>query len=93
MNPISFFEVLVGMIGVLMSIGYFPQAFRIWQKKSSADVSVSTYVILSLGTFVWVIYGVLIWDMTIIFGFSVGVIGSWLMLGLTLYYRNRPERS
>ncbi|MBI2013381.1 MAG: hypothetical protein HYS87_00940 [Candidatus Colwellbacteria bacterium] len=69
-----------------MSIGYLPQAYKIIKTKSAEDVSVITYLILSIGTLVWTIYGIQIRDLPIIIGFSIGVFGSWLVLGATLYY-------
>lgn len=72
-----------------MSFGYFPQALRIWRDKSAADISILTYAIFSVGTAIWLTYGFVTGDPVIIASFAVGVIGSWLVLGLTLYFRRR----
>lgn len=50
-----------------------------------------TFVIFSVGTLTWLVYGILLKDFTIIFGFVIGVIGSWSVLLLSLKYKNKKE--
>lgn len=83
------FEIVVTILGIMMSMAYFPQAFKIWKNKSSKDVSITSYVVFSLGTLVWTIYGIHVNDPVIILSFGVGVIGSWSVLSLSIFYKNR----
>ena len=83
------FKLLVTIMGVLMSFAYFPQAYNIWKNKSAENISIPTYIIFSLGTLTWFIYGIVIQDMIIIISFIIGVIGSWSVLTLTLKYRKK----
>ncbi len=80
-------ETIVAILGIVMSLGYFPQAYRIYQKKDAEDVSLVTFIIFAVGTFVWTIYGIVLRDWVLIAGFVVGVVGSWSVLWLTIYYR------
>ncbi|MBW2982730.1 hypothetical protein KY327_00330 [Candidatus Woesearchaeota archaeon] len=80
-------EVVASVFGVLMSFGHWLQAWRLWQRKSSHDVSLWTYVIFSLGTSVWLAYGLVLGAWPIIIGFGFGVGGSVLSLILILKYR------
>jgi MtN3 and saliva related transmembrane protein len=80
-------ETIVTALGVAMSLGYFPQAYRIWQKKDAEEVSLVTFGIFAVGTFVWTVYGVVLGDPVIIASFAVGVVGSWTVLGLAIRYR------
>ena len=82
------FKVFVTIIGIGMSVGYFPQAYKIWKLKSSREISLIQYTILGIGTTTWFIYGLLLKDPVIISGFGAGVIGSWGCLIFALYYRN-----
>lgn len=79
--------VLVSAAGVLLSFGYYPQAYRIWRKKSAEDISIPAYIVLVLGTNIYLAYGLYRRDIVLISGFLLGAIGSWLILFLTLYYR------
>ena len=75
-------------VGFLLSLGYYPQIYRIWKTKSVEDLSVVTYLIFAIGTTV-LLYGLYKNDIAIVGSFLMGSIGSWLVLLLTLYYRNR----
>ena len=81
---------LATLMGIVMSIGYYPQAYRIWKTKSAKDISLSSFVIFVAGTTTWFLYGFYLGDKVIMASFSLGVIGSWFVLLLTLRYR-RPR--
>ena len=83
------FQTFVTIMGVVMSIGYFPQAYKILKSKSAVNISIPTFVIFAIGTLTWLIYGILIKDITIILGFVIGVIGSWSVLFLSIIYKNK----
>jgi MtN3 and saliva related transmembrane protein len=90
---LEIFNLIVPVVGVLMSVGYFPQALRIIRNKSAKDVSLLMYIIMAVGTWVWLLYGILIGSITIILGFVVGVIGSNLVLALKLVYDRKSRRN
>lgn len=74
-------------MGFLMSLSYFLQAWEIYKNKSSKNVSMPFFIIFSLGSFIWLIYGMSIKDIPIILSFGAGVTGSWLVLTLIFVYR------
>ncbi len=74
-----------------MSLGYYPQAYRIWKNKSAKDVSLITFTIFGLGTLTWLLYGLYLKDLPIIISFLMGVVGSWLVFALTILYRSRNK--
>ena len=88
---ISFIKVFATIMGVIMSLGYFPQAYKVYKNKSSRDISITAFVIFSLGTLTWFIYGLVFRDIPIILGFVLGVIGSWLVLILSLIYKKKRK--
>ena len=81
------FTVFVSFIGVLMSLGYYPQAYTIWKNKSAQNVSIITFFIFSIGTLTWLIYGIKNNDIPVIASFGLGVVGSWLVLSLSIFYK------
>lgn len=72
-----------------MSLGYYPQAYKIWKTKSSKDISIPAFIIFSSGTLTWFVYGLVIKDFPIIVGFVLGVIGSLAILILSLKYKDK----
>ncbi len=81
------FKVFVTIMGIVMSLGYYPQAYKVWKNKSAENISIPAFVIFSLGTLTWFIYGLVINDLPIIVSFVLGVVGSWAVLILTLVYK------
>ena len=89
---LNIIKVLATIMGIVMSLGYFPQAYKIYKNKSSKDISISAFIIFSLGTLTWLIYGWVMNDVPIILGFIFGVFGSWLVLALALIYKKRKAK-
>ena len=85
----NWFEVLVSIAGVVFSVGYFPQAYKIIKNKSSKNISIMTYAIFSICATIWLVYGFVSKSATIIWGFIFGVIGAWLVLILSIIYRKK----
>ena len=88
----NFFKVLTTIVGIVMSIGYFPQAYRLYKTKSAENISLVSFVIFALGTLIRTLYGFFIHDLVLILSFIVGVIGSWLVLFLSIKYRLQANR-
>ena len=84
---------VVTIVGFALSVAYYPQAWRIWKNRSSADVSISSYVLFAVGTSTWLFYGFYKNDIPIIASFLLGALGSWLVLLLTLYFRRKNVKS
>ena len=80
-------QIITIITSIAMSAGYFPQAYKIWKLKSAREISLTNGIVLSIGTMIWLIYGISIKDWVIIISFIIGVIGSWTVLALTLRYR------
>lgn len=76
-------------MGIVISWGYYFQAYNIVKNKSAKDVSLVSYLIFAIGTLTWLVYGFYLMDWTIILGFLFGVVGSWLVLVLIILYRNK----
>ena len=83
------FKIFVTVMGIVMSLGYYPQAYKIWKNKSAKNISLSAFVIFASGTAIWSIYGFVINDPIIIVSFVFGAIGSWTALILALIYKNK----
>lgn len=82
-------QLLATIMGIVMSLGYYPQAYRIYKTKSAKNVSLSSFVIFGIGTLTWLMYGIYLMDWVIILSFGLGVIGSWSVLILSLIYKNQ----
>lgn len=84
---LNFFKVLTTIVGIVMSVGYFPQAYRLYKTKSADNISLVSFTIFAIGTLIWTLYGVVMHDLVLILSFIVGVVGSWSVLFLAIKYR------
>lgn len=82
-------EILASIMGILMSLGYYPQAYKIIKNKSSENISLISYSLFALGTLTWLVYGLSINSIPIILSFALGVVGSWLVLILSITYSKK----
>jgi MtN3 and saliva related transmembrane protein len=48
---------LATVFGVVNGFANFPQIYKIFKKKSAKDIAAITYMILTVGTVVWLLYG------------------------------------
>jgi len=87
----KYFQIFVTFAGIMMSLSYYPQAYKIWKNKAADQISVSSYLILAIGGTTWLLYGILLRDFTIFSGFILGCIGAWLVVILTLIFKKRTR--
>lgn len=60
-------NLIIGIIaGALCTISFLPQVARILRTRNTKDLSLSTFLIFSLGICLWLIYGLLIKDIPVI---------------------------
>lgn len=77
MSVLSF---LATVFGSAMALANYPQAFRIFKRKSAGDISILTYSILFVGAIVWVLYGIEIQSSPIIISNALGTTGVFLTI-------------
>ena len=76
---------LATIFGVVNGFANFPQIYKIFKTKKAGDLSVLTYIILTVGTIVWILYGIeikntpiLIMNGLALFEFILIIIGMFL---------------
>jgi len=72
--------------GMLTTIAFLPQVVKSWKTKRTDDVSVVMYVVLVIGVFLWLIYGLMIRDLPLILANLVAFIFTFFVLMLKIKY-------
>jgi MtN3 and saliva related transmembrane protein len=58
---------LIGLLaGCLTTIAFVPQVVRVWRTRSTTDISLGMFGLMSLGVFMWLVYGLMLGDIPII---------------------------
>lgn len=74
---------IIGFIAAIFTTsGFLPQAYKIIRTRSTKDISLTMYMVLEIGTLLWLIYGILImqWPIIIANAISLSLISTILML-------------
>jgi MtN3 and saliva related transmembrane protein len=75
--------------GALSCTTFIPQVVKTYKSKSAKDVSMAMFIIAAVSTFLWLIYGLLIDSISLIFTNAIVVVLSLVMLYLKLKFRNK----
>ena len=72
---------LLGLLaGALTTIAFLPQVLKTWRTKSTEDISAVMFITFCLGLLLWLIYGLLINSLPIIFANALTLIFSSIIL-------------
>lgn len=62
----------LGLIAATLTTSAFvPQVYKAWKHRSTRDISLSMYLVLSVGLILWMIYGVFIESLPVILANSI----------------------
>jgi len=85
---------LVGAVAAVCTTGAFvPQVVRVWRLRSAGEISLATFSIFALGTFVWLIYGLLIDSWPVIVANAVTFVLAISIVVLKLRYDRAVRRA
>lgn len=70
MEPIT----LLGLsAGTLTTAAFVPQVLKVWRTRSTRDISILTFAALTVGTALWLTYGILAGDLPLVAANSVSL--------------------
>jgi MtN3 and saliva related transmembrane protein len=80
-------EILGLVAATITTAGFVPQVLKIWKDKSTKDISLNMYLLLTLGLFLWFIYGIAIESLPVILSNGITLILVLSIIGLKLKYK------
>jgi len=82
------YTALIGFLAAtLTTISFLPQVIKVWQTKSTQDISLGMFLLFSGGVFLWLIYGILIQDWAVFLANFVTLILASIILVFKLKYK------
>ena len=79
---------LATIFGVINGFANFPQIYKIFKTRSAKDISIITYIILTIGTIIWIFYGLEIMNIPILTMNGLALIEFiFILVGCYLYGR------
>lgn len=83
----------VGSVAAVCTTAAFvPQVVRVHRLKSAAEISLTTFLVFSVGTGTWLIYGLLVRSLPIIFANGITLILALALVSLKLSYDRAARR-
>lgn len=90
MTPLG---MLATFVGVFLGLANLPQAFKVFQRKSADDLSLTTYLIFLVGSVIWILYGLEIKSIPVIIPNSLGLVSTCIVLwGYYLYGGTKKKK-
>ena len=71
--------------GCLTTISLFPQIIKTYRTRSTTDISLVMFIILSIGSIMWLIYAIIRYNLPMIISNSITMILSFIMIYLKIY--------
>ena len=88
MSVLEFLKQYLGYIaGFLTTISFLPQVIKVWNTKSTRDISLGMFLIFTIGVFFWLIYGFLIENKSLIVANIITLILSLLILFAKILFK------
>tara|TARA_B100001939_G_C16381212_1_gene380019 strand:+ start:81 stop:341 length:261 start_codon:yes stop_codon:yes gene_type:complete len=69
------------------TFAFLPQAIKVYQTKSTKDISLYMFLIFTIGVLSWLIYGIIIKDLPVILANAVTLILSFFILIYKLRFK------
>ena len=73
-------EILGMVAGTISSITFLPQVIKTWQTKSAKDISLWMFLLVTCSVILWLIYGIYLKSIPIIYTNSAVLLMSLIML-------------
>ena len=84
-------ETLGLMAGTLTTASFIPQVWKIWKTRSVRDLSWGMATVFSMGTFLWLMYGVVVTSPSIIVANAITFVLSLAICVMKLRFDKHPS--
>ena len=91
MSDSNYIDMFGFLAALLTTIAFLPQVYKTWQTKSADDVSLVMLILFIIGLICWIIYGIKINSIPILFANIFTLIFNLSILILKITYRKNNE--
>jgi len=79
---------MLGLVaGLLTTASFLPQVIKSWRSRRTQDISLVTFLVLSGGTLLWLLYGIIKNDIPIILANGITFILVMIIIALKIKYK------
>jgi MtN3 and saliva related transmembrane protein len=77
-------DLLGAIAGILTTLAFVPQVWRVWKTRSTRDISLGMYLVFTAGVGFWLAYGLVLGAWPIVVANSVTLMLTGTVLALKL---------
>jgi MtN3 and saliva related transmembrane protein len=81
------FEIIGLLAAVLTTSAFVPQVYKTWKAKSAESLSLTMFLVFFVGVILWLIYGIHIKSLAMIFANTVTGILALLLIFFKIRYK------
>jgi MtN3 and saliva related transmembrane protein len=80
----------IGMLAaVCTTVSFVPQLIRVWRLRSAREISLTMFLVFSLGTVLWLVYGIAIRSVPVMLANAVTLALSLAILAMKVRFGSR----
>lgn len=83
----NYIEIIGLAAAAITTTGFVPQVYKIWRERSTKDISLNMYLLLSLGLSLWLVYGFSIESLPVILANGITLLLVLCIIFLKLKYK------
>lgn len=53
----KYFEIIGFLAAILTTVAFFPQVIKVYKTQNTQSISLSMYIVFSIGILLWLVYG------------------------------------
>jgi MtN3 and saliva related transmembrane protein len=81
---------IIGLIAaVLTTSAFLPQVYKTWKTKDVSALSLPMLILFFVGIVLWLIYGVYIESLSMIFANAITIVSAFLLIYFKFKYQNK----
>ncbi|MDA9027134.1 SemiSWEET transporter [Flavobacteriaceae bacterium] len=89
MDNIDNIEVIGLIAASLTTYAFLPQVYKTWKTKDVSGFSLPTFSLFFIGIIFWLVYGIYLESLSMIFANTITLISSFTLLVFIIKYRKR----
>jgi len=84
-------QVLGMTAGSISAITFLPQVIKTWKSRSAEDISMLTFTFATISVIMWLVYGIILKDIPIIYTNSLVLVCSVIMLYFKIRFGKKQK--
>ncbi|MFC4268257.1 SemiSWEET transporter [Polaribacter marinivivus] len=83
----KYFEIIGFLAAILTTVAFFPQVIKVYKTQNTQSISLSMYIVFSIGILLWLVYGFYLNSLPMIIANAITLVSSIYILYMKLKHK------